>query len=170
MTGIRVAAESSSRQREEDNMAATWMARGAVARIVTLCAAPVLAASVALAQAPGRSADVTFPANAHALEGLPQVRIDLTKEKVVRRELAPAEAAKSRLTIQILDGRFYWGDRTGVPLTLTKSGSFTYLSSTEPGRYIRIQEINDTLSYIEHVDMAFGSVTYWGELRVVLEQ
>lgn len=151
-------------------MAATWMTRDAVNRIVTLCAAPVLAASVTLAQAPGRSTDVTVPVNAQALEGLPQVRIDVTKEKVVRRELAPAEAAKSRITIRILDGRFYWGDRTGVPLTMTKSGSFTYLSSTEPGRYIRIQEINKTLNYIEHVDMAFGSVTYWGELRVIVEK
>lgn len=151
-------------------MAATWMTRDAVARIVTLCAAPVLAASVALAQAHGRSTDVPVPVNAQALEGLPQIRIDATRDKVVRRELDRAEAAKSRLTIQIANGRFYWGDRTGVPLTVTKSGSFTYLSSTEPGRYIRIQEINDTLSYIEHVDMAFGSVTYWGELRVVLEK
>lgn len=48
-------------------MAATCMTRDAVARIVTLCAAPALAASVALAQ---------------------------------------AEAAKSRLAIKILDGRF----------------------------------------------------------------
>ena len=151
-------------------MAATWKTRGAVARIVTLLAAPALGASVVLTQVSGQSTDVTVPVNAQALEGLPQVRIDATKDKVMRRELDRAEAAKSRLTIQIVNGRFYWGDRTGVPLTVTKSGSFTYLSSTEPGRYIRIQEINDTLSYIEHVDMAFGSVTYWGELRVVLEK
>ena len=149
-------------------MAATLKTRGAVARIVALLAAPVLGASVVLTQVPGRSTDVPVPVNAQALEGLPQVRIDATRDKVVRRELDRAEAAKSRLTIQIANGRFYWGDRTGVPLTVTKSGSFTYLSSTEPGRYIRIQEINDILSYIEHVDMAFGSVTYWGELHVVI--
>ena len=147
-----------------------WMTRDVVARIVTLCAASVLIAGVALAQAPARSTDLTIPAHAQALEGLPQVRIDVTKEKVVRSELAPAEAAKSRLTIKIMDGQLYWGDRTGLPLTLTKFGSYTYLSSTEPGRYIRIQELNDTLSYVEHVDMPFGSVTFWGELRVVLEK
>lgn len=151
-------------------MPATWKTTGAVARIAALLAAPVLGASVVLTQVPGQSTDVPVPVNAHALEGLPQVRIDATKDKVMRRELDRTEAAKSRLTIQIVNGRFYWGDRTGVPLTVTKSGAFTYLSSTEPGRYIRIQEINDTLTYIEHVDMAFGSVTYWGELRVVLDK
>jgi hypothetical protein len=149
-------------------MTATWMTRDAVARIAALLAAQVLAASVVFTQAPERSTDLTVPVNAQALEGLPQVRIDATKDKVVRRELNRTEAAKSRLTITIQNGRFFWGERTGVPLTVTKSGSFTYLSSTEPGRYIRIQEINDTLRYIEHVDMPFGSVTYWGELRVVL--
>ena len=148
---------------------ARWMTRDALPRIVTLCAAPLLAAGVALAQAP-RQPDAIFPVNAQALEGLPQVRIDITKEKAMRRELAPAEAAQSRLTIKIRDGQLYWGDRTGVPLTMTKSGSFTYLSSKEPGRYIRIQELNETLRYIEHVDMPFGSVTYWGELRVVLDK
>ena len=151
-------------------MAATWTTSDAATRIVALLAAPVLAATVVLTQAPAQSTDVTVPANAQALEGFPQVRIDATKDKVVRRELNTIEAAKSRLTITIQNGRFYWGERTGVPLTVTKSGSFTYLSSTQPGRYIRIQEINDTLRYIEHVDMPFGSVTYWGELRVVLEK
>ena len=151
-------------------MAATWMTRNDVARVVALLAAPVLAATVVLSQAPGRSSDVTIPATAQALEGLPQIRIDATKDQVVRRELDATEAAKSRLTIKILDGRFYWGDSTGSPLTMTKSGSFTYLTSTEPGRYIRIQRLNDTLTYVEHVDMAFSSVTYWGELRVVLGQ
>jgi hypothetical protein len=144
-----------------------WVTRHA-GRLAALLAVPILAAAVAAAQAPGRPTGTIVPANAEALEGLPQVRIDATKDKVVRRELDRAEAAKSRLTIQIVNGRFYWGDRSGAPLTVTKSGSFTYLSSTEPGRYIRIQEINDTLNYIEHVDMAFSSVTYWGELRVVL--
>jgi hypothetical protein len=144
------------------------MTRGAAARIVALLAAAMLDASAPAAQVPGPPTDLIVPVNAQALEGLPQVRVDATRDTVVRRELDRAEAAKSRLTIQISNGRFYWGDRSGVPLTVTKSGSFTYLSSTEPGRYIRIQEINDTLRYVEHVDMAFGSVTYWGELRVVL--
>jgi hypothetical protein len=113
---------------------------------------------------------VVFPPNAAVLEGLPRVRIDTTKDQVNRRELGAAEAARSRLTITIADGQIYRGDRTGTPLTIATSGMFTYLSSTTPGRYIRIQRLNDTLSYVEHVDMAAGSVTYWGELRVVLEK
>jgi hypothetical protein len=149
-------------------MAATWTTPYSVARVVTLLAAPLLAVSVVVAQGSPSSTGVTFPKNVQSLEGLPQVRVDTTKDAVVRRELDAAEAAKSRLTIKILDGRFYWGDRSGLPLTMTTSGSFTYLSSTEPGRYVRIQRLNDTLSYIEHVDMPFGSVTFWGELRVVL--
>jgi hypothetical protein len=90
--------------------------------------------------------------------------------RVSRRELDATEAAKSRLTITILDGRLYEGDRTGTPLTMTSSGGFTYLSSSTPGRYIRLQRLNDMFSYVEHVDMAFGSVTYWGELRLVLKK
>jgi hypothetical protein len=113
---------------------------------------------------------MTFPPNAAKLEGLPRVRIDTTRDQVRRRELDAAEAARSRLTITIVDGQLYRGDRTGTPLTITTADGFTYLSSRHPGRYIRVQRLNDTFSYVEHVDMAFGSVTYWGELRVVLKK
>jgi hypothetical protein len=141
-----------------------------IARLAALVAVPLLVASAVLAQGSERSSGLTLPANAQALEGLPDIRIEATRDRVVRRTLDAAESAKSRLTIAIVEGQFYWGARTGTPLTVTTAGSFTYLSSTEPGRYIRIQELNDRLRYIEHVDMDFGSVTYWGELRVVLEK
>ena len=45
-----------------------------------------------------------------------------------------------------------------------------YLSSTEPGRYVRIRRLNDRLAYVEHLDTTLGTVTYWGELRVVVGQ
>ena len=51
---------------------------------------------------------------------------------------------------------------------MTSSGEFTYLSSNEPSRYVRVRRLNDRLTYIEHVDTALGSVTYWGELRIVI--
>jgi hypothetical protein len=44
------------------------------------------------------------------------------------------------------------------------------LTSAEPGRYVRFKRINDRIAYVEHVDTAFGSVTYWGELRIVLDR
>jgi hypothetical protein len=154
-------------------MAATSKTRNGVARFVSLLAIPLFVTSAVLTQSPEPRQVVRLPANATALEGVPQVRIDATKDHVIRRELDAAEAAKSRLTVRIVDGRFYWGDRTGSPLNVTTSGMFTYLSSTKPGRYIRIQQLNDRLSYVEHVDMDdmdYGTVTFWGELRVVLKK
>lgn len=138
------------------------------ARRAALVAIPLLVASSVLAQESERSSGVVFPAGNQTLEGLPDVRVEATRDRVVRRTLDAAESARSRLTITIADGKFYWGAKASAPLTVTTAGSFTYLSSTEPGRYIRIQELNDTLNYVEHVDMPFGSVTFWGELRIVL--
>jgi hypothetical protein len=140
-----------------------------IVRLTALLTAPVLAATVVLTQAPTRPG-VMFPADAAVLEGLPRVRIDTTRDQVSRRELDATESAKSRLTITIRDGHIFEGDRQGTPLTMTTAGDFTYLSSTRPGRYIRVQRLNDTLSYVEHVDMVSGTVTYWGELRVVLKR
>ena len=49
-----------------------------------------------------------------------------------------------------------------------RSGLLTlYLSSTEPGTYVRFTELGNRLLYVEHLDMPFGSVTFWGEARVV---
>jgi hypothetical protein len=73
------------------------MTRDALPRIVTLCAALLLAAGVALSQAP-RQPGAIFPVNAQALEGLPQVRIDITKER-------PCGASSLRLKPRRADSR-----------------------------------------------------------------
>jgi hypothetical protein len=135
--------------------------------IVTALGALMMTTRV-FAQTPPPPEDFVVPQNATALQGLPQVRIDTAKDNVSRRELNPAEAAGSRLTIAIVDGRFYWGERRDSPLTVSTSGGFTYLTSAEPGRYVRLQRLNETVTYVEHVDMGNRSVTYWGELRIVL--
>jgi hypothetical protein len=109
-----------------------------------------------------------IPDNATALEGLPTARLDATSEGAKRQRLDRDHAAKQALQITIIDGRYYWTSRENRPLTLTTSGEFFYLTATEPGQYVRFRKINDRLSYVEHVDMGFGSVTYWGELRIVL--
>src|SRR3972149_6192552 len=137
----------------------------------------VLTASTSLGQAlPQR---VEIPPATTTLEGVPTVRIDSAEGRTTRRVLSSAEADSQRLMIRVVDGRFYWASRDNRPLQLSSSGEFTYFSS-EPGRYIRLTRLNDKISYVEHVDAAllsptarstplpFGTVTWWGELRVVL--
>jgi hypothetical protein len=139
-------------------------------RIAAVLAAAALVAGTAPGEAQEGRSGLVIPQNATALEGIPRVRIDTTRDTVTRRELAAAEAAKSRLTIRIDDGRLYWASRDDRLLTRTASEEFTYLLSTVPGRYVRIRELNDTLTYVEHLDMPSGSVTYWGELRIVVRK
>lgn len=128
----------------------------------------VLALSVpALAQDPG-AGTAGIPANATALEGLPAVRVETTSEKATRRQLDGSEAAGHRLRVRIDKNGFYWSSRDNRRLSVTAAGAFTYLSSSEPGNYVRIQRLKDRFTYVEHVDTDLGSVTYWGELRIVL--
>ena len=49
------------------------------------------------------------------------------------------------------------------------SGEFTYLTA-EPGQDVRLRKVDDKIEYVEHVDKAWESVTWWGELRVVLKK
>lgn len=130
------------------------------------CLILILGSGISQAQAPQTLTPI--PAAATALEGLPTVRIDTTADRVARRELNASEAAKSRLRVRKVGSRYYWASLDDRPLTVTSSGGFTYLSSTEPGRYVRIRQLRDKLTYVEHVDTDTGSVTYWGELRIVL--
>jgi hypothetical protein len=134
---------------------------------VTACLALGAAAAANQAQTSGEKKTV-IPDNASALEGQPAVRVDATKEGATRRQLGRDEAANHRLKISIVNGKYYWASRENRPLTLTSSGEFTYLSSTDPGQYVRFKKINDRIEYVEHVDKAFESVTFWGELRIVL--
>jgi hypothetical protein len=126
----------------------------------------VLTGSVVARQPAQR--EIGVPANAVALQGTPLVRIDTDEGQVTRHQLTGAEIGESRLTINVDHGRYFWTSRGNTPLTLSSSGEFTYLSSSEPGRYVRFRRLNDRITYVEHVDMPQGSVTYWGELRIVL--
>ena len=127
----------------------------------------VVAGSAAVAQTPAQSED-GCPNNVVALEGTPRVRIDTNEGRVSRHQMTQTEMSQSRLTISVDNGRYFWASRDNAPLTLSSSGEFTYLSSAQPGKYVRFRRVNNRLTYVEHVDTAHGSVTYWGELRVVL--
>ncbi len=125
----------------------------------------VLMTGVVYAQEPKATELLGIPQDATLLEGLPDVRVEVTDEAVTRRPVAPEEAEKERLRVRVKDGSLFSDDG---PLTVSESGGFTYLSSTRPGRYVRLRRLNDRLLYAEHVDMGERSVTYWGELRVVV--
>jgi hypothetical protein len=128
----------------------------------------LLAGVVMMGTLRAQAAQSVVPPNATALEGTPDVRIETTSDAATRRQLDSTDAAANRLRIQVRDGAFYWSSRDNSRLALTTAGDFTYLSSATPGRYVRIRRVNDRLTYVEHLDTTFGSVTYWGELRVVI--
>jgi hypothetical protein len=132
--------------------------------VVLACLGPGVSKALPQEVAPAQSVEI--PAGAAALEGIPTVRIDSTQQGTTRRVLGEAEARKDRLTVSQVNGKYYWTSRENKLLQLNPSGPYTYLSS-EPGKYIRFTRINDRISYVEHVDSALGSVTWWGELRIV---
>lgn len=121
---------------------------------------------VAQAQAP-EPQRVDVPQAATTLEGIPTVRVDATQQGATRRLLDAMEREKSRLTIQKVDGKYVWTSRDNKRLTLFNEGPFTYLSAA-PGQYIRFTRVNDRITYVEHIDSPIGTVTWYGELRVVL--
>ena len=118
-----------------------------------------------LAQEPPRPQPVEIP-SAATLEGVPTVRVDSSEEGTTRRVLDLAQASTDRLTVTARDGKLFWTSRGNRQLRLFSSGEFTYLTS-EPGKYIRLTRLNDRISYVEHLDTVSGTVTWWGELRIV---
>jgi len=138
-----------------------------VGAIGILIAGVVMTTAHSFGQDATQSKKVEIPPTAATLEGVPTVRIDAAAEGSTRRVLDAAEAAKNRLTVSVVDGQYYWTSRDNRLLRLDSSGEFTYLSS-EPGKYIRLTRLNDTIAYVEHLDMGAGSVTWWGELRIVV--
>ena len=149
--------------------AATVLWPGAVRARDRAIGAPFTPASPASSsgQETPRPQRVQIPADATSLEGIPTVRVDSAEGTTTRRVLDNAEASKARLTVSVVDGQFFWTTRDNRLLRLNSSGEFTYLSS-EPGQYIRFTRLNDKISYVEHVDLASGSVTWFGELRIVV--
>lgn len=125
--------------------------------------------SAAAAQKPEQPSSVDVPAGAVALEGTPTVRIDAGEAAATRQVLTTSEAARARLRVEIVDGKYYWTSRGNRRLQLVPSGDYMYLAS-EPGHYIRITRLNDRLSYVEHVASKSGWVSWWGELKVVVRE
>ena len=139
--------------------------------VAMICLAGCLAfGSAGAAQQTQTTGEKTvIPPNASALEGVPAVRLDAKKDGALRRALDGDEAAKQALKVRVVDGKYFWATRENVPLTLTTAGEFTYLTA-EPGQYIRLRKVNNKIEYVEHVDKEWESVTWWGEMRVVLKK
>jgi hypothetical protein len=131
------------------------------------CVTLIVQSSVA--QDAPRSQRVDIPAGATSLEGVPTVRIDSSEQQTTRRVLNPEEAATARLTINVIGGQLYWATRDNRLLRVNSSGEFTYLTS-DPGQYIRLTLLDDRISYAEHVDLTSGSVTWFGELRIIVDK
>jgi hypothetical protein len=115
------------------------------------------------------STPLTFeiPKGATTLEGVPSVRVDLSAESSTRRVLGKDEAARNKLNIKVKNGQFFWASHENEPLSLQRSGEFTFLSST-PGNYISMRRVNDKITYVAHLDDKGRYITYFGELRIVL--
>jgi hypothetical protein len=138
-----------------------------VSRFSLIAIWAIVLSSLAAAQsAPSR--ETVIPSTDGVIEGEPTVRVDVTSTGATRHQLDSREAAQNRLEIKVVDGRYFWASRENRPLTVSPAGEYVYLSSAEPGQYIRFRKIDNRLSYVEHLDVGSGSVTYWGELRVVL--
>lgn len=110
----------------------------------------------------------SIPAGATALQGLPTVRVDTTVDETKRHTLTAKEANEHGLSITVTGGRYFWTSRRNEELTVRTGGEFTYLTTANPGQYVRLRRIDDRLTYVEHLDMDSRSVTYYGELRIVL--
>jgi hypothetical protein len=119
------------------------------------------------AQGTSQPQSVQLPAGAATLEGIPTVRIDTSQKGARRKVLTAAEAKQDRLMINKVGGQYFWANRENKLLQLNSSGPYTYLSA-EPGSYVRLTRINDRIDYVEHLDSPLGSVTWWGELRIVV--
>ena len=137
--------------------------------VIGVAAWLVLGTTGAAQQAQTSGDKAVIPENASALEGLPAVRVDAKQDAATRRKLGTDEAIKQSLKIRVVDGKYFWESRENVPLTVTSSGEFTYLTA-QPGQYVRLRRVDDKIEYVEHVDKAWESVTWWGELRVVLKK
>lgn len=119
------------------------------------------------AQTPVNPQLVDIPRTATTLEGVPTVRIDSTEKGATRRVLTDSEAKQNRLSVRVANGQFYWTSRDNRPLRLDFTDGFTYLQD-KPGSYIKFTKVDDKITYVEHVDHGLESITYWGELRVVV--
>jgi hypothetical protein len=101
------------------------------------------------------------------LQGVPTIRIDSAEDRTTRQVLDPAEASQNPLKVRVRDGRFYWASHDNRPLQAYSSGAYTFLTSDEPGSYIRLTMLDNKISYLEHIDLKErGCVTWWGEIKV----
>ena len=136
---------------------------------IAVAASLALGAAGVAAQAQTSGAKPVIPDAASTLEGVPTVRVDTTKEGAKRRQLTGEEAAQSALKIKVVEGKYYWESRGNRPLTVTSSANTptsrpSQVNTSGCGSWTKTRS-----SHVEHVDKAWESVTFWGELRVVLK-
>ena len=109
-----------------------------------------------------------FHSTTAAMEGVPNSRVDASREGTERRLLTPEEARKSRLVITRVADKFYWASRENRELEALHSGASTYFYPREsPGNYIKMTRVGAKIYYLEHVSLWLSTITYWGELQII---
>src|SRR5262245_51583178 len=115
----------------------------------------------------------SVPARAIRFDGAPPVNVESRRDPGMRRALiGPQEKPLS--DPQEKKVGLFVGSKRRLPAY--EPGAYTHLRGM-PGQYIRIKPLNETLSYVERVDTygervdaPSGSVTWYGELRMVVKE
>lgn len=100
--------------------------------------------------------------------GIPSLKVIVSESSSSRTQLSEKDASDSKVIITKSGDQYFWSSRGNTELSLVRSGAFWIFLATNGSGYVRIvdQELRDMVeaeySYVEHLTMMLGSVTYYG--------
>lgn len=124
-------------------------------RTLLLAAAILLSATPLLAQNAGSERIV--------LRAQPSSVSFCSPDSCNRKPLSASEGREAQVLIVERDGKYYWVSREGRELHHSRSGIFRLFIDLKGGGYVKVDGTSG--EYYEHLTMAFGTITYWGQAQ-----
>lgn len=123
-----------------------------------LITASLLAATLSIPAMAANEATVVLRAK-------PSSMVTSGPDRTDRELLSEPLTSKNAVLIVKKGNRFFWATRENRELFYNLSGMFHIFVDIRSGAYVKITRSEYGCSYMEHVHLHLGTITYWGETK-----
>ncbi len=94
--------------------------------------------------------------------GTPLTKASCDVQGCKHEQLVASRSSQFESVITRAGKDYIWTSREGVALSKSSSGAFDLFKGPGTSGYIKITNQSDQCLYMEHLQLAFQTITYWG--------
>ena len=102
----------------------------------------------------------------NVINGRPKVKIEAGPESATKYNLDDSKQLEYTLSLVREGNEIRWKTRENKPMIHTASGIYDYFINPTGSGYVKVLKSDEGCEYLEHLNLHFGTINYYGECDV----